>query len=114
MLEKLFPPKITLTIEILNYGNASSYAANITISNSETNVTKTCYRNTVSLNLDGISVSMTMPSAANGGSVTITKSGTNSLSSIENGIGLTIPSSFTNSVTLSGWTRSGVAVIDIE
>ena len=114
VLEKLFSPKTTMTIEILNYGNASSYSANITISNGGTNVTKRCYRDTVSLNLNGVSVSMTMPSTANGGSVTITKSGTHSLSTIENGIGLTIPSLFTNSVTLSGWTRSGVAIIDIE
>ena len=113
VLEKLFP-KIRITIEIDAYGQPASYNGNITISNSETSVTESCYRKTVSVNLDGITVSMTMPSAATGGSVTITKSGTNSLSSIENGIGLTIPSMFTDSVTLSGWTSSGVAVIAIR
>lgn len=113
VLEKLFP-KIRITIEIKAYGEPASYNANITISNGETNVTKPCYRETASVNLDGITVSMTMPSAATGGSVTITKSGTNSLSSIQNGIGLTIPSMFTDSVTLSGWTSSGVAVIAIR
>ena len=112
VLVKLFP-RITITIKIKMYGDSGSYNGEISITNGDTIVSKVCYRNTVTIGLDGVTVSMTMPNATSGGSVTITATGTYNIFINKNEIGATIPQSFANECTISGWSSDGEAIIGI-
>ena len=102
-------------LEILGYGDRSSYSAHFGILSKGFSSAEQAYRNTMSTPLIlGLRVSCTIPDGSSGGSFTLTNSGTHTLTIEENTLGLDVPTSFTDKLTISGWTKSGIIICKLD
>ena len=102
-------------LEIVGYGDRSSYSAHFGILSKGFSSVEQAYRNTMSTPwVLGLRVSCTIPDGSSGGSFTLTNSGTHTLTIEENTLGLDVPTSFTNKLTISGWTKSGIIICKLD
>ena len=102
-------------LEIGNYGDRSSYSAYFGILSKGFSYVNQAYRNTISSPwMLGLRVSCTIPEGSSGGSFTLTNSGTHTLTIEENTLGLDVPTSFTDKLTISGWTKNGIIICKLD
>ena len=102
-------------LEIWSYGDRSSYSAHFGILSKGFSYVDSAYRKTTEspLVLD-LRASCTIPDGSSGGSFKLTNSGTHTLTIEENTLGLDVPTSFTDKLTISGWTKSGIIVCKLD
>ena len=102
-------------LEIGSYGDRSSYSAHFGILSKGFSSAEQAYRNTRSTpSMFGLTISCTIPEGSSGGSFTLTNSGTHTLTIEENTLGLDVPTSFTDKLTISGWTKSGIIICKLD
>ena len=102
-------------LEIMSYGDRSSYSAHFGILSKGFSSAEQAYRNTMSTPLiSGLRASCTIPDGSSGGSFTLTNSGTHTLTIEENTLGLDVPTSFTDKLTISGWKKSGIIICKLD
>lgn len=102
--------------EVLGYGNQSSYSCSVALSNMGFGVFGNAYRNTYTTpNITGFPrLSATMPQETSGGSIKIDFIGTHNIIVEKNTLGINIPTSFTDSLTLNGWSKNGQIIAHIK
>ena len=109
--------KYRIAFGIASFGDSRSY--NGYIITGYRNFTRSfgCYRETTGSTHIGeiTSVKMTLPNGNSGGSVNISYPGTHKINIIENTLsGLSIPESFTDSITITGWQSNGYCIIEFD
>lgn len=102
-------------LKIISYGDRSSYSAHFGILSKGFSCTDSAYRKTTETPwLLGLRVSCTIPDGSSGGSFTLTNSGTHTLTIEENTLGLDVPTSFTDKLTIRGWTKNGIIICKLD
>ena len=102
-------------LEILSYGDRRSYTASFGFLSKGFSCVDEAYRNTTKTPwMFGLRISCTIPDGSSGGSFTLTNSGTHTLTIEENTLGLDVPTSFTDNLTISGWTKSGIIICKLD
>ena len=109
--------KYRIVIGIDSFGDSSSYNGYIITNYRNTSRSFGCYRETTRSAYIGkiTNAKMTLPDAKSGGNVDISYPGTHKINIIENTLsGLSIPESFTDSITITGWQSNGYCIIEFD
>ena len=102
-------------LEILSYGDRNSYSASFGFLSKGFSCVLDAYRKTSATQwVLGLRASCTIPDGSSGGSFKLTNSGTHTLTIEENTLGLDVPTSFTDNLTISGWKKNGISICKLD